>query len=68
MPHFGEERVHNETRKVYAHLHYSIYKVLGIETTDKWNTRPNQYVKRKMLVLWYQAVHTDREVTARYNN
>jgi hypothetical protein len=32
--------------------------------TDKWNTHPNQYVKRKMLVLWNQAVLTDREVTA----
>jgi ribonuclease HIII len=25
--------------KVGAHLHYSICKVLGIETTDKWYTR-----------------------------
>jgi hypothetical protein len=25
---------------------------------------PHQYVHKKILVLWNQAVHTDREVTA----
>jgi hypothetical protein len=40
--------------KVGAHLHYSIRKPLGIETTDKWYThthtraRANQYVNMKM--------------------
>jgi hypothetical protein len=34
--------------------------------TDKWyiHIHPNQYVHKKMLVLWNQAVHTQREVTA----
>ena len=37
--------------KVCTHLHYSICKALGTETTDKWytNTCPSQCVKREML-------------------
>ena len=36
--------------KVCTHLHYSICKALGIETTDKWYTHTcrSQCVKRKM--------------------
>jgi len=35
---------------VCTHLHYSICKALGIETTDKWNTHtcPSQCMKREM--------------------
>jgi len=50
----------------FAHLHYSICKALGIETTDKWYTHMTKPVCEKgdVTVLWNQAVHTDREVTA----
>ena len=47
-------------------MNYSICKALGIETTDKWHT----YIPKPVCedgdvpVLWNQAVHTDREVTA----
>jgi len=47
--------------KVCTHLHYSICKALGIETTDKWYTHT---CPRDVTVLWNQVVHTDREVTA----
>ena len=52
--------------KVCSHLHYSICKALGIETTDKWYTHMPKpvYEKGDVTVLWNQAVHTDREVTA----
>jgi hypothetical protein len=49
-----------------AHLHHSIRKALGIETTDKWYThRPEpQYEQGDVTVLWNQAGHTDRKATA----
>ena len=52
--------------KVCTHLHYSICKALSIETTDKWYTHMPKAVceERDVTVLWNQAVHTDREVTA----
>jgi len=52
--------------KVCTHLHYSICKALGIETTDKWYTHIPKPVCEDgyVTVLWNQAVHTDREVTA----
>ena len=52
--------------KVCAHLHYSICKTLGNETTDKWYTDMPKpaYEGRDVTMLWNQAVHTDREVTA----
>jgi len=48
--------------KVCTHLHYSIC----IETTDKWYTHvpKTKYEEGDFTVLWNQAVHTDREVTA----
>jgi len=49
--------------KVCMHLLYSIYKALGIETTDKWYTHMPKPVYEDVTVLWNQAVHTDREVT-----
>ena len=51
--------------KVCAHLHYSICKTLGTESTDKWYTHMPKpvYEERDVTVLWNQAVHTDREVT-----
>ena len=52
--------------KVCSHLRYSICKALGTETTDKWYTHMSKpvYDKGDVTVLWNQAVHTDREVTA----
>ena len=52
--------------KVCIHLHYSICKALGIETTAKWYTHMLKPVCEEgdIIVLWNQAVHTDREVTA----
>ena len=52
--------------KVCSHLHYSIYKALGTETTDKWYTHMPKpvYEKADVTVLWNQAVHREREVTA----
>jgi hypothetical protein len=52
--------------KVCTHLHYSICKVFGIETTDKWYTHMPKPVCEEgdVTVLWNQAVHTDRVVTA----
>ena len=49
-----------------SHLHYSICKALGTETIDKWYTHMPKpvYEKGDVVVLWNQAVHTDREVTA----
>jgi hypothetical protein len=56
--------------KVCAHLHYSISKALGIETTDKWYTHKPKpvYEQEVITVLWNQAVHTHREVTAKRPN
>ena len=47
-------------------MHYSICKALGTEKTDKWYTHIPKpvYEKGAVKVLWNQAVHTDREVTA----
>ena len=52
--------------KVCTHFHYSICKVLGIESTDKCYTHIPKPVCEDgdVTVLWNQAVHTDREVTA----
>ena len=52
--------------KICTHLHYSICKALGIETTNKWYTHMPKPVCEvgDVTVLWNQAVHTDREVTA----
>ena len=51
--------------KVCTHLHYSICKALGTETTDEWYTHMPKPVCEEgyVTVLWNQAVHTDREVT-----
>ena len=56
----------NNNNKVCTHLHYSICKALGIESTDKWYTHIPKPVCEdgNVRVLWNQAVHTDREVTA----
>ena len=45
---------------------YSICKTLVIETTDKWYTPMSKpvYEEGNVTVLWNQAEHTDREVTA----
>ena len=52
--------------KVCTHLHYSICKALGTETTHKWYTQMSKSVCEEgdVTVLLNQAVHTEREVTA----
>ena len=47
--------------KVCTHLHYSICKALGTETTDNWYTHmPRQaYEKGDITELWNQAVHKE---------
>jgi len=52
--------------KVCTHLHYSICKALGFETNDKWYTHMRKLVCEEgdVTVLWNQAGHPDREVTA----
>ena len=47
-------------------MHYSICKALGTETTDKSYTHMLKPVCEEgdVTVLWNQAVHADREVTA----
>ena len=39
-----------------------IWKVLGIETTDKWYTHVHKpvYEEGDVTVLWNQAVHTEK--------
>jgi len=51
--------------EVCTHLHYSICKALGTETTDKWYTHMPKPVceEGNVTMLWNQAVHTDRKVT-----
>ena len=51
---------------ICTYLHYSICKALGTETRDKQYTpmpKPG-YEEGDVTVLWNQALHTDREVTA----
>jgi len=50
--------------KVCTHLHYSVCKALGIETTDKWYTHVPKPVCEEgdVTVLWNQAVHTDKKL------
>ena len=47
-------------------MHYPIREALVIEITDKWYTYALGPVCEEgdVTVLWNQAVHTDREVTA----
>jgi hypothetical protein len=56
--------------KVFTHLHYSICKALGNETTDKWYKHMPKpvYEEGDVTVLWNQAVHTDREYKANKPN
>ena len=55
-------------------MHYSIYKTLGTETSDKWHTHTHASAPKpvcehaNVTVLWNQAVHTDREVTSNRPN
>jgi hypothetical protein len=52
--------------KVCAPLCFSVFEAPNIEMTDKWYTllpKP-AYEQEVVTVLWNQAVHTDREVTA----
>ena len=67
---------HSDTKNEYlirhnrvgAHLHYSISKALGIETTEKWCTHartPKPVCEHEdVTVLWNQELQTDTEVMA----
>jgi hypothetical protein len=52
--------------KVCTHLHYSIYKKLGIETTENWYSHIPKPVSEHedTTVLWNQGIQTDGEVLA----
>jgi hypothetical protein len=47
-----------------THLHYSICKTLGIETTENWYSHIPEPVceHEDITVLWNQGIKTDREV------
>ena len=49
--------------KVYAHLHYSICKSLGIEKTDKWHTHTHTHtpVSDEMLQYYGMQRYTQTE-------
>jgi len=48
--------------KVCTHLHYSMCKALGIETTDKLSAHMPKSVHEEgdVTVMWNEAVYTDR--------
>jgi hypothetical protein len=50
--------------RVCTHLHYSIYKTLGIETTENWYSHiPKPVCQHEdITVLWNQGIQTDREI------
>jgi hypothetical protein len=50
--------------KVCTHLHYSICKTLGTETTENWYSHIPKPVSQHedITVLWNQGIQTDREV------
>jgi hypothetical protein len=52
--------------KVCTHLHYSIFKTLGIETAENWYSHTPKPVTEHedVTVLWNQGIQTDREVLA----
>jgi hypothetical protein len=52
--------------KVCTHLHYSICKTLGIETTENCYSHIHKSVCQQeyVTVLWNQGIQTDREVLA----
>jgi hypothetical protein len=51
--------------RVCTHLHYSICKTLGIETTENWYSHiPKPVCQHEDTVLWNQGIQADREVLA----
>jgi hypothetical protein len=52
--------------KACSHLHYSICKTLGIDTTENWYSHIPEPVCQyeDIRVLWNQGIQTDREVLA----
>jgi hypothetical protein len=52
--------------KVCTHLHYSICKILGIETTENWYSHILKPVcqHEDITVLWNQGIKTDSEFLA----
>jgi hypothetical protein len=56
--------------KICRHLHYTMCKVISIETADKLYTHMPKpvYEVGDVTVVWNQEVHTDREITANRTN
>jgi hypothetical protein len=56
--------------KVCTHLHYLIFKALGIETTDKWYIQIPEpvYEEGDITVISNQAAYTEREAAANRPN
>jgi hypothetical protein len=52
--------------KVCTHLHYSICKTIGTDTTGNWYSHipMSVFQHEHITVLWNQGVQTDREVLA----
>jgi hypothetical protein len=52
--------------RVCTHLHYSICKTSGTETTENWYSHiPKPVCQHEdITVLWNQGIQTDREVLA----
>jgi len=48
MPHLAKNEFFMRHYKVCTHLHYSICKDLGTETTDKWYTHTHTHTHTHM--------------------
>jgi hypothetical protein len=57
-------------KSVHIYIHYSICKILGIETTKNWYTHIPKSVSQHedITVPWNQGAQTDREVLANRPN
>jgi hypothetical protein len=56
--------------EVCTHLHYSICKTLGIETTENWYSHIPKSVSQRedIRLLWNQGIQTDKKVLANRPN
>jgi hypothetical protein len=66
MSYFAKNEYVIRHDKVCTHLHCSICKTLGIETTENWYSHiPKPVCQHEYItVLWNQGIQTDREVLA----
>jgi hypothetical protein len=49
---------------IVRHCYISVFWAGFVIIINGIHTCPSQCMKKEMLVLWNQAIHTDREVTA----